>query len=114
MSQPLSPLLSGVSSEQKYDGFEQENQCVPSDDELNYYLEMTTNESNDSCYQNFRRKMLEERPELANRTKEEIVKEFDRLSNKIAEGFHFETLEEMERFMRSEANCQSTDKQTPR
>ena len=53
-----------------------------------------------SWYQTFRKKMLEKRPELANRTKEEIVKEFDRLSNKIAAGLHFETLEEMERLMR--------------
>jgi hypothetical protein len=55
-----------------------------------------------SWYQMFRNKMLEERPELANRTKEEIIKEFDRLSSKIAAGFHFGTLEEMERFMRRE------------
>lgn len=55
-----------------------------------------------SWYQTFRKKMLEERPELANRTKEEIVKEFDMLSDKIAAGLHFETLEEMERFMRRE------------
>lgn len=55
-----------------------------------------------SWYQTFRKKMLEERPELVNRTKEEIVEEFDRLSNKIAAGLHFETLEEMEQFMRRE------------
>ena len=48
-----------------------------------------------SWYQTFRKNMLKERPELANRTKEEMVKEFDRLSNKIATGLHFETLEEM-------------------
>ena len=55
-----------------------------------------------SWYQTFRKNMLKERPELANRTKEEMVKEFDRLSNKIATGLHFETLEEMEQFMRRE------------
>ncbi len=53
-----------------------------------------------SWYQTFRKKILAERPELANKTKEEIVKEFDMLSDKIAAGFHFKTLEEMERFMR--------------
>ncbi len=55
-----------------------------------------------SWYQTFRKNMLKRRPELANRTKEEIVKEFDRLSNKIAAGLHFKTLEEMEQFMRRE------------
>ncbi|HIE26692.1 TPA: hypothetical protein EYP66_05360 [Candidatus Poribacteria bacterium] len=55
-----------------------------------------------SWYQTFRKKMLKEKPELANRTRGEIVKEFDRLSNKIAAGLHFETLEEMEQFMRRE------------
>jgi hypothetical protein len=55
-----------------------------------------------SWYQTFRKNMLKGRPELANRTKEEIVKEFDRLSNKIATGLHFKTLEEMEQFMRRE------------
>jgi predicted CopG family antitoxin len=55
-----------------------------------------------SWYQTFRKKILEEKPELANKTKEEIVKEFDMLSDKIAAGLHFETLEEMERFMRRE------------
>ena len=55
-----------------------------------------------SWYQTFRRNMLKDKPELANRTTEEIVKEFDRLSSKIATGFNFETLEEMEKFMRRE------------
>jgi hypothetical protein len=53
-----------------------------------------------SWYQMFRRNMLKEKPELANRTKEEIIKNFDQLSNKIAAGIHFETLEEMEQFIR--------------
>jgi len=55
-----------------------------------------------SWYQTFREKMLEKNPELANRTKEEILKEFDRLSDKIAQGIHFKSLEDMERFMRRE------------
>jgi predicted CopG family antitoxin len=55
-----------------------------------------------SWHQSLKEKILKENPELANRTKDEIIKEFDRLSNKIAENSGFETLEEMEQFMRRE------------
>ena len=55
-----------------------------------------------SWYQTFRKRILAERPELASKTKEEILREFDMLSDKIAEGFRFETMEEMEQFMRRE------------
>ena len=55
-----------------------------------------------SLYQSLRERILEENPELANMTEEEIIKEFDRLSDKITENCGFETLEDMERFMRRE------------
>lgn len=53
-------------------------------------------------YQSFREKMLEENPELANRTREDILKEFDKLSDKMIQSIHFESLEDMERFIRRE------------
>ena len=55
-----------------------------------------------SWYQSFKQEMLEKHPELAKWTKEQFVLEFERLSKKAAEGLPFETLEEMENFMRRE------------
>ncbi|HGJ66120.1 TPA: hypothetical protein ENS27_12165 [bacterium] len=55
-----------------------------------------------SWYQSFREKMLKENPELANRTIDSISKEFETLSDKIAQGIHFESLEDMQKFMRRE------------
>jgi predicted CopG family antitoxin len=55
-----------------------------------------------SWYQSFKQEMLKKHPELAEWTKEQFVFEFERLSRKAAEGLPFETLEEMECFMRRE------------
>lgn len=38
-------LNSEYSAAKDYFQFERENRCVPSDDELNYYLEIATNET---------------------------------------------------------------------
>lgn len=58
--------------------------------------------STKSWYQSFREKMIEENPELANRTREDVLNEFEKLSDKIAQSIHFESLDDMERFMRRE------------
>jgi hypothetical protein len=55
--------------------------------------------STKSWYQSFREKTLKENPELENRSREDVLKEFDRLSDKIAQNIHFESLEDMEKFM---------------
>ncbi|MEK7400140.1 MAG: hypothetical protein AAB116_24610 [Candidatus Poribacteria bacterium] len=58
--------------------------------------------STKSWYQSFREKMIEENPELANRTREDVLNEFEKLSDMIAQSIHFESLDDMERFMRRE------------
>jgi hypothetical protein len=58
--------------------------------------------STKSWYQSFREKTLKENLELENRSREDVLREFDRLSDKIAQNVHFESLEDMEKFMRRE------------
>jgi len=69
-----------------------QNKSISLDALVEKLLSESIEKSTKSWYQSFRDKMIKENPELENRSREDVLKEFDRLSNKIAQSIHFESL----------------------